>query len=123
MTFFEKIGLSSQDSPGSLGIRAEPRLSLREGSFRSQYRDKIKREREIFPALLFCSRIILLSADDDGQCARAHGFVVAELREFEGGSAVKSRLCITTICHSPAFFAITSSTILDDRAADFLVHP
>jgi hypothetical protein len=27
------------------------------------------------------------------------------LSEFEGGSAVKSRLCITTICHCPAFFA------------------
>ena len=49
----------------------------------------------------------MLTRDGDGQCIRAHGFVVAELREFEGGSAVKSRLCITAICYSPAFFAIT----------------
>jgi len=40
----------------------------------------------------------------EGFCA--HGFFVTELAEFEGGNAVKSRLCITTICHCPAFFSI-----------------
>ena len=57
MTFLKRSGKQLR-FPGSLGIRAEPRLSLRAGSFRSRHRDKIKTEREIF--LLSCSLIILL---------------------------------------------------------------
>jgi hypothetical protein len=45
--------------------------------------------------------------DGDEHCVCAHGFFVAELPGFESGSPVKSRLCMTRICHSPAFFAIT----------------
>ena len=44
-------------------------------------------------------------AMDSSGCG--HGFFVVGFPEFEGDNAVKSRLCITTICHSPVFFAIT----------------